>query len=214
VSRKLIGLSLVPQGKLPSACTGCRFWEHETPLPRRCGAACDPEAAARSVHDIVAEWGECGRAAVDEGEALGFIKYGPPRYFPQARFMPSGPPDPDVALITCMHIDPDARGKGLGGVLMRAALKDLAQRGERTVQMYADATEGAADDRPIVGVAFAVRHGFVVARPHPEVPLMRLDLKSLVSWTENLESVLESLRLPLRVPDRAPVTLSAPREDV
>jgi hypothetical protein len=35
---------------------------------------------------------------------------------------------------------------------------------------------------------------------------MRLDLRSLVVWQDNLEAVLESLRFPLRVPRRAPAS--------
>ena len=64
---------------------------------------------------------------------------------------------------------------------------------------------------PVVGVEFLLRNGFTVARPHPLVPLLRVDLKSLVSWTENLEAVLDSLRLPVRAPRREPVTLSKAR---
>ena len=208
MARKLVGLSVAPRAALPSSCAGCRYWEDESPLPRRCGAACDPDGAQAWVRRVAAEWGECGRAATDDGTVLGFIKYAPPAYLPQARFMPSGPPIADVVLIACLHIDPDARGRGLGGVLLRAALRDLMQRGERSVQMYADATGAPIDDSPLLGVAFGLRHGFVVERPHPEVPLLRLDLKSLVSWADNLEAVLESLRLPLRVPQSTPVTLS------
>jgi len=64
---------------------------------------------------------------------------------------------------------------------------------------------------PFIGVEFLLRNGFTVVRPHPDVPLLRVDLKSLVSWTENLEAVLESLRLPMRVPKHAPATLSTRR---
>ncbi|MHB8705366.1 MAG: GNAT family N-acetyltransferase [Coriobacteriia bacterium] len=108
-------------------------------------------------------------------------------------------------LLCCMHILPEARQRGLGKVLMQAALRDLVQRGERTVQAYATTRQGDFESSPVVGVQFLLRMGFTVARPHPEFPLMQIDLRSLAAWTENLEAVLESLRLPLRVPTRAPV---------
>jgi GNAT superfamily N-acetyltransferase len=194
-------------------CSGCVFWEHDSRLPRRCGALCDETAATEWVRNVSGEWGECGRAAVEDGETLGFIKYAPPRYFPQARHMPSGLPVPDAVMIACMHISPDARGRGLGGVLLRAALRDLSQRGARSVQVYASESPGSLDESPLVGVQFYLRNGFTIERPHPQVPLMRLDLKSLVTWTESLESVLESLRLPIRVPGRAPAILAVPKGD-
>ena len=35
---------------------------------------------------------------------------------------------------------------------------------------------------------------------------MKLDLRSLVMWQDNLDAVLESLRFPLRVPKRVPAS--------
>lgn len=190
---------------LPAGCTGCVFWESPGVQPMRCGESCDAELAKRWVSDVSSEWGECGRVVVEDGAVLGFIKYAPSAFVPQARLLPAGAPDPDAVLIMCMHIDPIARQRGLGKVLMQAALRDLTTRGERTVQAYAATQRSDYALSPFLGVEFLLRMGFTVARPHPAVPLMQLDLRSLASWTENLEAVLESLRFPLRVPRGAPV---------
>lgn len=211
MARKFIGLSIADREHLSSRCTDCVFWESPDRLTRECGSRCDRELANDWVRTVAAEWGECGRVVAEDGEYLGFIKYAPPRFVPQARFMPSGPPLPDAPLITCLHIEPQARRHGLGGVLLREALRDLASRNEKTVQAYALAHRVDLDIAPMVGVEFLLRSGFTVVRPHPEVPLLKLDLKSLVKWADNLEAVLESLRLPARVPKRAPATLCCPR---
>lgn len=207
--RRLIGLSVADRQHLPSRCADCVFWESEAPAPRECGSVCDARRAAEWVRIVAAEWGECGRVAVQDGTFLGFVKYAPPAYLPQALHMPAGPPLEDAPLLACMHLAPEARRHGLGGVLLRAALRDLAGRGERTVQSYALATRTDYETAPMVGVEFLLRNGFTVARPHPEVPLLRLDLKSLVSWSDNLDAVLESLRIPMRVPKRAPATIAS-----
>jgi GNAT superfamily N-acetyltransferase len=207
MARKFIGLSVADREALPSRCVGCVFWESAERLPLECGSRCSDEQATEWVRMVAAEWGECGKVVTQDGEYLGFIKYAPPRFVPQARNMPAGMPLPDAPLITCLHIEADARRHGLGGVLLREALRDLASRNEKTVQAYALARRVDLDLAPMVGVEFLLRSGFVVERPHPEVPLLRLDLKSLVSWADNVESVLDSLRLPVRVPKRAPVTL-------
>lgn len=190
---------------LPCACSGCVFWESSKPLPVECGSACDMELVLERYGEISREWGDCGRVAVEDGEVLGFIKYAPPRYFPQALNMPSGPPNPDAVLLACIHIRDDARQHGLGSLLLRAALKDLVLRGERTVQAYAGA-DSAADrsSDPVIGVQFLLRNGFNVARPHPVYPLLELDLRSLATWADNLEAVLESLRIPMRSPKPVP----------
>lgn len=213
MTRRLMGLSIADREQLPIRCMGCIFWESAQPLPRECGAACDMAFANQWVRTVAAEWGECGRVVVEDGAFLGLVKYAPPGYLPQSMHMPSGPPLPDAPLIACMHLAPEARRHGLGGVLLRAALRDLASRSEKTVQMYALAGRTDYENAPMVGVEFLLRHGFIVAKPHPEVPLLRLDLKSLVLWPDNLETVLESLRIPLRVPARAPVTLITKPED-
>lgn len=190
---------------LPAGCAGCVFWESADIQPLRCGESCDPELAGSWVDSVSSEWGECGRVVVEDGEILGFVKYAPARLVPQARLMPAGAPDPDAVLVACMHIAPEARQRGVGKVLLQAALRDLTTRGERTIQAYATTRRGDYALSPVVGVEFLLRMGFTVARPHPELPLMQLDLRSLATWTENLEAVLEALRLPLRVPRGAPV---------
>lgn len=211
MARKFIGLSVAERENLPSRCSGCTYWESSQRLPMECGSACDDEFASEWVRRVADEWGECGKVVVEDGEYLGFIKYAPARYFPQSLRMPSGPPLKDAPLITCLHIAPEARRHGLGSVLLREALRDLSSRNERVVQAYALTRRMDLDIAPMVGVEFLLRNGFIVSRPHPEVPLLRLDLKSLVTWADNVESVLDSLRLPVRVPKRSPVTLAVRR---
>lgn len=213
MARRFVGLSTIDPDSLPVPCGGCMFWQSDAALPLECCSASDADAASVWTRRVLAEWGECGRAAVADGEVLGFIRYAPPRYFPQARHMPAGPPDADVALIACMHIAPEARRRGLGGLLLREAMRDLAARGERAVQAYATADRGDFELVPMVGVDFLLRNGFTVSRPHPAVPLLRVDLKTLVSWSDNLETLLDALRIPLVAPRRAPATLSAPGGD-
>jgi GNAT superfamily N-acetyltransferase len=177
-----------------------------------CGSVCDPELQEAWYRQVTDEWGECGCVAREDDEILGFIKYAPSRYFPQSSTFPSAPEDPTVPMIACLHITADARHHGLGSVLLRAALKDLLGRGERKVEAFAAAQRPAViEDSPMLGIDFLLRNGFTVSRPDAQFPLMRLDLRSLVSWSENLEAVLNSLRFPTRVPSRAPASWTGGR---
>lgn len=207
MTRKLRALSPDDFGRLPAGCGGCAFWESAGERERRCGPVCDPELQRAWHRRVTDEWGECGRVAYEDDELLGFIKYAPSRYFPQADTFAAAPRDPSVPLITCLHISHDARHHGLGTVLLRACLRDLVGRGERRVEAFVF-TELALpiDEMPMLGMPFLLRNGFTVSRPDPVYPLMRLDLRSLVVWQDNLEAVLESLRFPLRVPRRAPAS--------
>jgi ribosomal protein S18 acetylase RimI-like enzyme len=207
MTRRLRPLSLDDLDRLPTGCCGCALWESAGERERRCGSTCDPELQHAWFRRVTDEWGECGRVAFEDDELLGFVKYAPSRYFPQALTFAAAPQDGSVPLISCLHISADARHHGLGTVLIRAALRDLVGRGERKVEAFGFADAGASiDDMPMLGMPFLLRNGFTVSRPDPVYPLMRLDLKSLIVWQDNLEAVLESLRFPLRVPSRAPAS--------
>lgn len=209
MARRFKPLTLDRLGALPLPCTSCVFWETHQPLEPVCGTACDAELLRDWFELVTFEWGECGRVAAEDDQVLGFIKYAPVRYFPQARHFP-GIPERDAVLISCMHIRDDARQRGLGRVLLQTALRDLAYRGERVILAYACAFPADMSTMPVVGMEFLLRHGFTVHTPHPRFPLMRLDLRATLPWPENLEAVLESLRIPLRRPQGIPTTYSAP----
>ena len=209
MTRRLRPLTIDDLGRLPAGCGGCAFWETAEKHERRCGSFCDLAAQKEWLRRVTSEWGECGRVAYEDDELLGFIKYAPSGYFPQASTFAGAPQDPRMPLISCLHVSSDARHHGLGTVLLRAAMKDLIGKGEKRVEAfgYTDLAGSAVNDMPMLGVPFLLRNGFVVSRPDATYPLMRLDLKSLALWQESLESVLESLRFPLRVPSHAPASL-------
>lgn len=204
MARRFKPLDATRVAELPSACAGCVFWESDARLPKRCGSSCDREALEGWVDYVRAQWGDCGRVAYEGDDVLGFVKYAPAAYFPQVRHFPAGVPDDDAVLLTCLHVSPEARHFGLGKVLLHAALRDLATRGERVVEAYAVHQPRNVKELPVVTVDFLLKQGFTVARPHPQYPLLRLELRSLAAWTENLEAVLESLRLPLGVRNGVP----------
>jgi GNAT superfamily N-acetyltransferase len=206
MSRRFKPLDSVRIPDLPSCCAGCVFWESEAPLPKRCDAACDSGTLAGWIDYVRAQWGDCGRVALEDGAVLGFVKYAPAAFFPQVAHMSAGPPHDDAVLLACLHVNEETRSAGLGKLLLHAAMRDLAQRGERTLEAYGAHVLGDRRQLPVAGVDFLLKASFTVARPDPRYPLLRLELKSLVSWTENLEAVLESLHL-----GRVPGTVPAPR---
>lgn len=208
MTRRLRPLTLDDLGRLPAGCGGCTFWESAGERERRCGSACDQEFQRAWLRRVSSEWGECGRVVYEDDELLGFVKYAPSGYFPQAVTFAAAPEDLKVPLISCLHVSADARHHGLGTVLLRAALRDLTGRGERRVEAFGftEVVAGPIEDMPMLGVPFLLRNGFTVSRPDTRYPLMRLDLRSLAILQDNLEAMLESLRFPLRVPSRAPAS--------
>jgi len=210
MARRMRTLTVERVGDLPEPCSACAVWELGGRSGPNCQAADDRAAFEAWVEDVRAQWGECGRIAYENGEPLGFVKYAPARFFPQVVSMPSGPPNHDAVLIACLHVDSDVRDVGLGKVLLQAALRDLVTRGEKAVEAYAATQTVDRERTPLMSVEFLLRQGFSVARPHPVYPLMRLELKSIASWTDNVEAVLDALQLPLRVRERVPAPLVNP----
>jgi GNAT superfamily N-acetyltransferase len=133
------------------------------------------------------------------------VKYAPTRYFRRARGpLGPGPASEDAVLLACLHVRDEARNLGLGTVLLQAALSDLTSRGERIVEAYGS-VEPADSGSPFITANFLLRQGFQVVKPHPDLPLLRLELEALEAWTESFESALESLQLAL-TPQRVPGT--------
>lgn len=208
VRRRFKGLCTEQVDDLPEVCACCQLWESRSATAPICGEdRCDKDAFKGWVEYVCAQWGECGLMAYQEGEMIGYVKYAPGAFFPRAALMPSGGPSPDAVLISCMYILDEARHLGLGKVLLQAALRDLVQRQERAVESYARGRRAEHDRHryPLMTEDFLLAQGFQVVRHHPVYPLMRLDLKTLASWTENLEAALESLRIP-QIGNRAPAT--------
>lgn len=207
MARRLRSLTLEDLGRLPAGCGACVFWESAGERERRCGSVCDSELQEAWYRRVTDEWGECGVVAYEDDEILGFVKFAPSKYFPQASTFHAAPEDSSVPLIACFHIAPEARHHGLGGVLLKATLRDMVQRGERRIESFgAVHLPEVVDESPVLGIDFLLRHGFTIERPDPQYPLLKLDLKSLATWPENVEAVLDSLRLPMRAPKRAPAT--------
>jgi GNAT superfamily N-acetyltransferase len=208
VTRKWRPLTTETVDDLVDSCPCCAYWESVAEADPTCGSTEDRERLVAWVETVLEDWGDCGRIAYEDGEVLGFVKYAPSRYLPQVRHMPAGPPSDDAVLLACLHVSREARSAGLGKVLLQAVLRDLATRKERALEAYGAAFAVDRDCTPFITVEFLLRNGFTVVRPHHRYPLLRLEMKSLAAWTDSIEAVLESITLPLRVPERAPQPLA------
>jgi GNAT superfamily N-acetyltransferase len=188
--------------ELCERCATCRYWEDARMAPARCGSVCDADAQREWFRSVSKEWGDPGRVAFQDRVALGMIKYAPSRFFERARLLGSAAPSADAVLISCLHIREEARDIGLGTVLLQSAFADLRSRGELVVEAYGSVAP-ASPGSPYITANFLLRHGFDVARPHPDLPLLRLELRALEAWTDSFEAALEALQVRLS-PQRAP----------
>ena len=218
MARRLARLTLDNLDDLPTACRSCVFWELDAVRRERAFSAGDGCGEKEAwVSAVLLEWGSCGRMAYVDGEPAGYVLYAPPTFLPGAEAFPTSPVSEDAVLLATAMVLPEHAGSGLGRVLMQAVVKDLVKRGGiRALEAFGDTrtSTSRADhaDRLdptstygdcVLPADYLLSVGFKTHRPHRRYPRMRLELKSAVSWRDEVEAALEKLLGAVR-PTRQP----------
>lgn len=211
-TRRIARLTLDNLDDLPSACRGCAFWELDPVHRERAAAAgesdCEKEAW---VSRVLLEWGSCGRLLYVDDEPAGYALYAPPAFVPAAGAFPTSPVSDDAVLLAALVVRPEYAGGGLGRVLVQAVVKDVLKRGGiRAIEAFGD-RHPPADGAPgcVIPADFLLRVGFKTHRRHARYPRLRMDMRSVLSWREEVEQALEKL---LDVVRPRPVASPSPAE--
>jgi N-acetylglutamate synthase-like GNAT family acetyltransferase len=104
--------------------------------------------------------------------------------------------------MTTMQVMPEFSGEGIGRMLAQAVAKDLTRRGVKAVEVFGDARPGA-EPSCMVPADFLRSVGFKTVRPHPRWPRLRMELRSAMTWKEDVEAALEQLLGSITVPLQA-----------
>ena len=82
-------------------------------------------------------------------------------------------------------------GGGIGRMLVQAMAKDLTRRGVRAIEAFGDRRwESPACMMP---VDYLLSVGFKTIRPHHHYPRLRMELRTVLTWREDVEVALERL---------------------
>lgn len=195
MGRRVVSMTLDNLDDLPPACRRCVFWELDPVARSRAEEAGDTAFEREAwVSATLLEWGSCGHLLYVDEVPAGFVTYAPPAYAPRSLAFPTSPPSPDAVLLMTAHVVPEFRGGGLGRVLLQHLVKDLQGRGVRAIEAFGthQPTQQRLD-HCVVPVAALTAVGFKTIRPHPHWPRLRLEIKSAVSWREDVEVALERL---------------------
>jgi GNAT superfamily N-acetyltransferase len=211
VSRRLVSITLDNLGDLPHRCRGCVYWELDPVAGARARGNGDAELEKEAwVSDTLLEWGSCGYLAYVDGVPAGYVLYAPPAYVPRSVAFPTSPVSPDAVLLMTAQLVPEFRGAGLGRMLVQAVARDVSRRGVKAIEAFGrivrspDSESAAA--RPgeatscLLPADYLLAVGFKTVRPHPRTPRLRLDIKSTVSWREDVEYALERLLSSMQAP--------------
>ena len=192
MSRRTVNITLDNLDDLPGRCRSCVFWELDPVARDRAVEAGDTAFEKESwVSATLLDWGSCGRIVYVDGVPAGFVMYAPPAYVPRSVAFPTAPVSADAVLLMTGHVHPDFGGGGLGRMLLQGVAKDLSRRGVRALEAFGDEKW----ERPacVLPAEHLRSVGFKTVRPHARFPRLRLELKSAVSWREDVEVALERL---------------------
>jgi GNAT superfamily N-acetyltransferase len=192
LARRLVNLTLDNLGDLPPRCRRCVFWELDPVAGQRAQSTGDGDLEKEAwVSATLLDWGSCGKIAYVDGVPAGYVLFAPPRYVPRAFAFPTSPVSPDAVLLMTGHVVPEFLGAGLGRMLVQSLAKDLTRRGVRAIEAFGDLNwNGPACVLP---AGHLLSMGFKTVRPHHRWPRLRLELKTAVSWREDVEVALERL---------------------
>ncbi len=196
MSRRLVNLTLDNLDDLPVRCRSCVFWELDPVGHDRAVAAGDPGLEKEAwVSATLLDWGSCGKIVYVDGVPAGYVLFAPPAYVPRAVAFPTSPVSADAVLLMTAHIVPEFAGGGLGRMLVQGVAKELIRRGVRAVEAFGDAQHPGelAGPHCVVPAGFLLAVGFKTVRPHPHYPRLRLELRTALSWREDVEVALERL---------------------
>ena len=206
-SRRVQDLNVDRLELLPPRCQRCLFWEIGAPRPADAvGEAPVDELAADPAMQKHAWWSAVGadgdapgRVLRVDGTSVAYCAFAPARTYARRR-LPVPPASDDALLLATAWVDPEARGAGVGRMLVQSAVKEAHRRGLRGVEAYGDRRH--RDAACVLPCTWLVHEGFAVHREHPRYPLLRIDVKTTLRWAESLEEAVEAVlgRLARRAP--------------
>jgi hypothetical protein len=192
MSRRIVNITLDNLGDLPPRCRKCVFWELGPVSRARAEENGDPELEKESwVSSVLLEWGSCGKIAYVDGVPAGYMLFAPPQYVPRSIAFPTSPVSADAVLFMTAHLLSEFAGGGIGRMLVQAMAKDLTRRGVRAIEAFGDRRwESPACMLP---VDYLLAVGFKTVRPHHHYPRLRMELRTVLTWREDVEVALERL---------------------
>ncbi|GHI91232.1 GNAT family N-acetyltransferase [Streptomyces olivaceus] len=192
MGRRLVPLTLDNLQDLPQRCRSCVFWELD-PVSGETAVEAGTSALEKEswISAVLLDWGSCGRVAYVDDVPVGFVLYAPPAYVPRSMAFPTSPVSSDAVQLMTAFVMPGYQGQGLGRVMVQTVAKDLLRRGFKAIEAFGDARW--KEPACLLPADHLLAVGFKTVRPHPRHPRLRLDLRSTLSWKEDVEMALDRL---------------------
>lgn len=166
------------------SCNSCLYWE----APEKFGKdeRGEPKILEDKAITIKQDWfkrasslyGNCGKILYVDGKAAGYVQFAPSHLLEHVTECSRElfPPSSDGILLSCLHIQAEYQGKGLGTRLLQAVVEDLRGRGCQALETYSRDDSAINSSGPTV---IYLENGFKVLKTKKwgdaTFSLMRLD---------------------------------------
>ena len=202
VGREVFSLTLDRLQDLLEPCVSCVFWELDPALAAGSIAGGEPGLDKESwLSSALLEWGSVGQIAYVDGVPAGYITYAPTYLVPRAAAFPTAPIAVDAVMLMTARVIPEFAGQGLGRVLIQAAAKDVMRRGVRAVEAFGYLGDPNSPKAAcVIPARFLTAVGFKTVREHRTYPRLRLDIRTALTWREDMEAAVERLLTAVRSP--------------
>jgi GNAT superfamily N-acetyltransferase len=139
----------------------------------------------RAMNAIVGRGAVPGLIGYEDGVPVAWVSLGPRDDYPKLRRSPIMKPvdDRPVWSIVCFFVDPKARGRGLAGRMLGAAMEYARSCGARLVEAYpVDRDDRSDPDTMFFGAKSMYDHAgfYEAARRRPTRPVLRKELRPAV----------------------------------
>ena len=211
--RNLVPLTLDTLDQIPPRCRECVFWELDpVAAAQACRAGTTGFEKEAWVSAALLEWGSVGRIALVDDVPAGYLMYAPPHLVPRSVAFPTSPVSGDAVLLMGGRVLTEFGGGGIGRMLVQGVAKDLTRRGVRAIEAFGLAADShgaraheqgarrSADQACVLPADFLLAVGFKTVRPHHRHPRLRLDLRTALSWREDVEQAIDRLLGSVRQP--------------
>lgn len=201
--RRPVKLTVDHVAELAQPCRSCLFWELDPVRRDRVCTADQSEEKQTWVSEVLREWGSCGQVVLDDERPVGYVLYAPAAFVAGSSVLPTAPITPDAVQLTTVHIEPAYRGGGMGRLLVRAAARDLVDRDIVAIEAFGNSRRRLEPGHCVLPTDFLSAVGFRTQRPHPVHPRMRMELRSTLTWRDEVEQAIGALLGTLR-PQKQP----------
>jgi hypothetical protein len=158
------------------------------------------------LREVLDDWGTCGQVLLngtrEEPVPVGLVTYAPASYLPGLASLATAPPSRDAVVMVDLVLEPGIAAAAGARMLVQHMARDLVLRQVVAIEAFADGSRSAA--RGAQGCAHPVglltQLGFTVHRDHPRTPRMRMDLRTALTWRDEVENAIERVMGAVRPP--------------